>query len=90
MSKKKLSFLIIQPWLAYGGAEAVSVQLAYNLVKKGYGAKVIALYKEKKLPHLSDKVDIVVLPKPFSTLFSKSKLFLLLFGLPALILLVFS
>lgn len=85
MRQKKLKVLIIQPFLSYGGAEAVSVQFAYHLKKKGHDASVIALYAQKtRIPYLSEKVQIVTLPYFLGTLFAKSKLALLLFGFPAL------
>lgn len=53
--------LIMQPFLSYGGAEAVSIQLAYYLKKRGFDAKVMALFKKKHLPLYSDKVEITSL-----------------------------
>ena len=83
-NEKVKKFLIIQPFLSYGGAEAVSVQLAYRLGHSGKDAVVVALYKDKRLPHLARRTKIVTIREPFSTFFSKSKLLLLFLGLPFL------
>lgn len=85
---KNKKIVVIQPFLSYGGAEAVSVQLAYRLGRSGKDAVVVALYKDRRLPHLAKRTKIVTVREPFSTFFSKSKLLLLFLGLPVLTLLV--
>lgn len=86
MRQKKLKVLIIQPFLSYGGAEAVSVQFAYHLASKAHDAKIIALWhEEERLPYPGHKVDIITSPRILRQLFKQSRLFFFLFGFPTLL-----
>lgn len=81
-----MNILIVQPFLSYGGAEAVSLQLAYHWSRRGYQVKVVALYSESgKLPYLGDQANLVCAPWWLRPLFARSKTFLLLFGFPILL-----
>ncbi|HUV46569.1 MAG TPA: glycosyltransferase family 4 protein [Candidatus Bathyarchaeia archaeon] len=76
-----MKILIIQPWIKQGGAENISVYLAYYLKKRGEEVKITALFTDlKKSPPIASQVDYLLPNKRLSQLFKKSKLFFLLFG----------
>src|SRR3989344_7773710 len=84
-----MKILILQPFISYGGAEAVSLQLADELKKKGYKVLVIALYAER-IPHLKNEVDLVLPGKIIANFFKKNKLATILFGFPVFCFLVYN
>ena len=85
-----MSIMIIQPFLSYGGAEAVSVQLANRMSQRGHETKVVSLFIDRgRLPHEAERASIVVAPELLGKAFSLSKLALLLLGFPTLLILVF-
>ena len=76
-----MKILIIQPFLSWGGAEAVSLQFAGHLK----GAKVVALYKDKNLPYGAGNTQIITLPGLISNLLQNYRTFLIIFGFPMLL-----
>lgn len=85
----KNSFLLIQPWLSYRGAERVSIEQAYYLQKLGYKTKIAAIYidREKISEHIKD-IECIVPPHFYSNLCKNSKLFLFILGPVLLLVLV--
>jgi len=82
-----MKIIIIQPFLSWGGAEAVSVQFANALTKTGHKSKIVCLYKTPSLPHAADKVEITTPPKFIYELLAKSYLLMTILGLPILLVL---
>lgn len=84
-----MRILIVQPWIQVGGAEWVSVYLAHGLEDMGHSARIAALYAEtKSMPSIATEVRYILPPHPFRWLFSKSRLFFMIFGPPILFILV--
>jgi len=82
-----MNILIIQPFLSWGGAEAVSIQFANVLNKSGHRAKIICLYKTPLLPLGADKIKIVTPPRFVSDLFKNHKSLIIVLGFFVLLLL---
>ncbi len=79
--------LVIQPFLSYGGAEAVSVGIAKYLQTKGYETKVLALYTKKSTAHNLNQVKVLT-PKFIDNILKSNKFIFLLLGFPILFFLV--
>jgi len=80
---------VIQPWISYRGAETVSVLQTYYQVKAGIETKIICLFTDKdRMPPLGNKVEYVLPAVWLQKLFSRSKIFFLLFCVPVLFWLV--
>jgi glycosyltransferase involved in cell wall biosynthesis len=76
-----MKILIIQPWIRIGGAELVSVHLAYKIQESGHKAQVVALFVEMEgLPHEAEEVEYILPPKALRVLCSKSRVFFLIFA----------
>ena len=77
-----MKILIITPWVRLGGSATVITNLAYGLQKRGHQVKIAALFKDLKDLPLEAKKLTYVTPAPWvSNIFSKSRLFFLMFGI---------
>jgi len=84
-----MKVLIIQPWISYRGAEAVSVLETYYLKKLGHQAKMACLYIDRnRLPPYGNQIEYLLPNKYLGRLIEKSPLFLLFLGIPTLFFLV--
>lgn len=84
-----MKVLVIQPWISYRGAEAVSVLETYYLKKLGHHAKMACLYIDhNRLPPHGDQIEYLLPNKHISKLIEKSHYFLFFLGIPTLFFLV--
>ena len=76
-----MKIMIIQPWIRQGGAELISVYLAYELENQGHEASIVCLYVDNEgMPHVADRVRYIV-PSPWiSQWLSSSRIAFLLLG----------
>jgi glycosyltransferase involved in cell wall biosynthesis len=76
-----MKVLIIQPWIRLGGAELVSVQLAYHLQQRGHTALIACTFLNlAEMPHQARAVEYVLPPRWLARWCERSRLFFLLFG----------
>jgi glycosyltransferase involved in cell wall biosynthesis len=78
-NERKMSVLIIQPWLNYRGAETLSMHLAEDLVKKGYTAKIFCLFITDSVKN-TIPVDLLLLPNNFWQRCLQHRLVFIIFG----------
>jgi glycosyltransferase involved in cell wall biosynthesis len=80
-----MKILLIQPWIRLGGAESLSIYLAYYLEKLGYETKIATLYTDfKETPQEAKCLRYITPHKLFAKLCEKNLLFRILFGVPLL------
>lgn len=86
-----MKVVIIQPWLGYRGAEAVSLALARGLERFGHEVTVVAVYvDEKSHSARSGGARVVTAPAPWSRICRAHPLLYLALGPLSLLLLVWS
>ena len=84
-----MKILIIQPWIRLGGAELISVHLAYQLERRGIAAPIVCTFVDPEgMPSQADKVQYLLPASWVSKLIIKNRLFFMLFGPIALFILV--
>lgn len=86
--RARLKILIIQPWIRLGGAELISVHLAYQLQKRGMKAQIVCCFvSDEGMPSQAHSVQYLLPASWVSKLIMKSRvLFLLLSPIVLLIL----
>ena len=73
--------LIIQPWIRPGGAELISVHLAYDLVEAGHRAAIACTSVDLAgMPDQAREVEYVLPPRWLSRLCQRSRLMFMLVG----------
>jgi glycosyltransferase involved in cell wall biosynthesis len=78
-NERKMSVLIIQPWLNYRGAETLSIHLAEDLVRKGYTAKFFCLFITDSVKN-TIPIDLVLLPNSFWQRYLQNRFVFIVFG----------
>lgn len=76
-----MNILILQPWIRLGGAELISVHLAYELRKRGHKAPIACTFIDLAgMPRRAHAVEYVLPPGWLSRICQRSRLLFLLVG----------
>ena len=76
-----MKIMIIQPWIKQGGAELISVHLAYELAKQGHKVQIVCLFVDLAgMPHHARHVCYVTPPTWLSDWLARSRLAFLFLG----------
>jgi glycosyltransferase involved in cell wall biosynthesis len=76
-----MKILIIQPWIKQGGAELISVHLAYELERQGHEAPIACTFLNKTgMPDQSNRVQYLLPSKLVSSILARNRFAFLIFG----------
>ena len=76
-----MKILIIQPWIRLGGAELISVHLAYELQQRGHDTAIVCTFCDLEgMPNRSKEIEYVLPPHGLSRWIAQNRLGFLLLG----------